>query len=356
MYVVIMGGGSGKRFWPKSREALPKQFLKIAGEKSMLRETFDRAKDLTKEDKIFVVTHKNFVSKTKEDIPQISYDNILAEPDARNTAPCIALSLFYLTTFYPKEDILFIPADHFIKDNRKFAKAVLLAQKRVEKTKGLVIFGIKPRYPETGYGYIKKGKASDKINGKTIFEVKAFVEKPNKKKALQYIKSKNYLWNSGMFLFNADRLENSIKSYLPSVFEKFNNADLSSKEDFKGEKLASLYSGLPSISVDYALIEKESKVDLVECDFDWSDVGNWRALEEIWKSDKNGNVIKGNHFVKDSSRVIADVGEKMFVALGVEDLILIDTKDVVFVCKKDSVDKLKEMLEEMKDKGLKEFL
>ena len=358
MYLVIMCGGSGKRFWPKSREAYPKQFLKIVGEKSLLQETFERAKKLTDHDKIFIVTNSRFKELVLKDLPGIKKENILCEPLAKNTAPCIALSLFYIKKFYPEDQILFMPADHLIKDISKFKKTVNAACERLKKNSGLVIFGIKPRYAETGYGYIKKGDLVEKLDSETVYKTIVFTEKPDGKRALEFVKSGQYLWNSGMFLYTMPKLAMSFKKYLPDLYEKFSKflVEFGENRELDPEKIKKIYSSVESISIDYGLIEKEDDVEVIECSFDWSDVGSWKALEEIWPLDKSKNAIRGKSFTKDSKGIVGDIGNKMLVALGVEDLVLIETDDVIFICKKDSAGKMKEMLEEMKANGLKEFL
>jgi mannose-1-phosphate guanylyltransferase len=356
MYVVIMCGGAGKRFWPKSRESFPKQFLNIAGEESILKDAYRRAKKVTGHDKVFVVTGEKFKSLIKKDLPEIDDANIICEPDSKNTAPCIALSLYYLKNFFGEDDILFIPADHLINDSDDFKKTVMAASMRMKKNSGVAIFGIKPRYAETGYGYIKKGKLIEKIDGKTVTKVLGFTEKPPLNKAGQYLKSGQYLWNSGMFLFSMKKLENSFRKSLPKIYESFSKFDFGDRKSFCSDKIKSLYSKLEPISIDYGIIEKEGEIEVIECTFYWSDIGSWNALEEIWPKDKEGNAVRGKYFAKNSKSLIADTGGKLLVSLGVKDLVLVETDDIIFICNKDSVDKMKDMLDEMKEKGFGKYL
>lgn len=356
MYIVIMGGGAGKRFWPKSRENLPKQFLKILGENSMMRETFNRAVMLTDLEKIFVVTHERFVPKVKEELFEMKPKNIIAEPQSKNTAPCIALSLFYLKKYFPPDNILFLPADHLIADTNEFVELARSAEKRMMSAPGILAFGIKPRYAETGYGYIKKGILLEKASGHPIYEVQAFTEKPDKRKASEYLQRGDYLWNSGIYLFNQKRLAQAFKRHMPKTLDKFANARFDADIWSPSQEIKDIYSSLEPIALEYGIMEKEGGIELMEGNFGWSDVGSWKALEEIWPSDENRNNIKGKYFSKASSGIIADTQDKLLVTLGAEDLVIIDTDDVLFVCKKDMTDKMKEMLDEMKREGLDKYL
>ena len=213
------------------------------------------------------------------------------------------------------ENILFAPADHIVSPDEEFKKTILTSDKRVKDTKGAVIFGVTPRYPETGYGYINKGALAKKVNDTNVFKVKKFVEKPDMNKAKEYVKTGDFLWNSGMFLFSQDRLLSSFKKYLKNIYNSFKNFDFGKSDDFCADKIRSFYSQLEKISIDNGLIEKEEGIELVECTFNWSDVGNWKALEEILPLDKNKNAIKGKHFLKDSKGLIADAGNKIFVSI-----------------------------------------
>lgn len=355
MYIVIMGGGAGKRFWPKSREDNPKQFLNIAGESSMIRSTFLRACKVTSRDRVFVVTHEKFRKRVIDEIEEIDPLNVISEPEARNTAPCIALSLFYIKNFIGNENILFVPADHLIYDDAEFVSTVQSADARVLKTKKAVIFGIKPRYPETGYGYIRKGKEACNIKERSVFEVDRFVEKPDARKAKTYLETGDYFWNSGMFLFHQKKLLESFKELMPKVYRPFKTMDFGKREDFPPSGM-DFYEQLEKVSIDNGIIEKEKGLELIECSFGWSDVGNWKALEEIWPRDEDGNVIRGKSFLESSKGLIADTGKKLLVTIGVSDLIIVESDDALFVCSKDQANKMKGVLDRMGKKGLKDYL
>lgn len=311
VYAVIMAGGSGERFWPRSRRRMPKQFLPIVSKKSMLDETINRLKGVVPEDRIYIVTNKIQTPLVK------GYRNVIAESVSRNTAPCIALSARIIQKRDPEAVMVVLPSDHYISDISKFQDTIKTA---VKMDGVLVTLGIKPAFPHTGYGYIKKGKRL----GNGLYKVSRFTEKPDLKTAKRYVTSGKYYWNSGMFIWRVDTILEEIKKYLP---------DLDSR----------------SISIDYGVMEKTNRAVVLEAGFSWDDVGNWASLDNHKEKDRNGNVLEGDVVVKDvaNSTIITDA--PLVAGIGIRDMIVIATKDAVLICPKDRAEEVKSIVGMLKE-------
>ncbi|MDN5341136.1 MAG: mannose-phosphate guanylyltransferase [Oceanotoga sp.] len=330
MKAIILAGGSGERFWPLSNSKTPKQFLKIFSNKSLLRETFERLNHKLSKDDIFVVTSEKHFINTKNDIPELSENNIILEPIARNTAPACMLA-----TLCAKNDdiVLILPADHYIPDWINFWKTVDLAIKAAEND-SLITFGISPNRPETGYGYIEK---SEEIS-KDIFNVKSFREKPNLDTAIDFLKSNNFLWNSGMFVWKKSVFMNEMKLYNRDMYDKMN--ELNPKNI---EKLRKIMPEVERISIDYALMEKSKNVKCIQSNFTWSDVGNWVSVRELeGYSDKKENIYLFN-----SKNVFIHSNKKVGI-VGLENIVLIETDDGILISKEDSVQNVRNIVEQLK--------
>lgn len=323
IYAVIMAGGSGERFWPKSRRALPKQLLAIVSERSMIEETIARLKELIPKDKIIIVTNK----LQKELIKQkTGCKNIIAEPVSKNTAPCIAVSAMFMD---PDAVMFVLPADQHIKDVRRFKETLIKASGIASKEDVLVTLGIKPRFPHTGFGYIEKGKRL----GGGLFKIKRFTEKPNLKIAKKYCKSGRFLWNSGMFIWKAGTILEEIKKYLPKL------SGLCEKENINN-----IYKKAENISIDYGVMEKTDRAVVLEAGFVWDDVGNWASLDKHCKKDKNKNVTQGKVVVKDVNNSIIVTDSPLISAIGVSNLIIVGTRDAVLVCPKNKAEEVKDIV------------
>lgn len=311
VYAVIMAGGSGERFWPKSRRRLPKQFLPIVSKKSMIEETIGRLKGLVPEDRIYIVTNKIQAPLLK------GYKNVIAEPVSRNTAPCIALAARIIQKRDPEAVMVVLPSDHYISDISKFQDTIKVA---VKMDGVLVTLGIKPTFPHTGYGYIKKGKRL----GNGLYKVSRFTEKPDLKTAKRYVTSGKYFWNSGMFIWRVDTILEEIKKYLP---------DLDSR----------------SISIDYGVMEKTNRAVVLEAGFTWDDVGNWASLDKHKEKDKNGNILQGDVLVKDVNNSIIISEAPLVAGIGIRDMIVVATKDSVLICPKDRAEEVKSIVGMLKE-------
>ena len=339
--MVILAGGSGTRFWPLSRQHRPKQFLKILGERSLLQETLWRVRSICLSRNIFVVTNAIYRKKILQHLSgfKVPNENILLEPEGKNTAPAIAWVTARVHQLNPDAVTVILPSDHFIGNRDAFLKnineAVDLANQGY-----LVTLGIVPDRPETGYGYIKT-KAIN-IKNKKIFKVERFVEKPDPKKAERFLKEKKYLWNSGMFIWRTDTVLNAFHKFLPQICHLFN-----ARSDHAYVK--TIWPKLPSISIDYGILEKARNVVTVPAsEIKWSDVGSWQALWEVLSKDTQGNVFKGDIQFLDCNGNFVWGSKRLIVTIGLKGFIIIDTPDALLVCPRDQSQKIKEIVEELK--------
>ena len=335
---LIMAGGKGTRFWPKSTEDLPKQFLNLIDEKTMIELTYDRLLKVIPKERIFVVTGKKYKSLVSKQLIDLPERNIIIEPEGRNTAPCILLASIYIKQIYEDATIAVLPSDHAIKDTEEFCKILNVAEDYVEnKNKNAIVtIGVTPNRPETGYGYIKFENSKEKV-----IKVEKFVEKPNLEKAKEYLESGRYLWNAGMFIFNVNNMLNELEANYSgyNVLKRLPNID---SENYNRE-LEKIYSECESISIDYAVMEKSKNIYVVPGDFGWDDIGTWMSLERYIKKDENQNILNGNITAYGAKNNIIYSGDKKIVLLDTEDIFCIDTEDVLVIGKRDSICKVHEL-------------
>lgn len=357
---VIIAGGTGSRLWPLSRELYPKQFLVLDGELSMLQATIMRLEDLHCSSPIVVCNeqHRFIVAEQLRKIDKLT-NNILLEPVGRNTAPAVALAALSSVSNNNENDplLLVLAADHTIKNEEKFREAVIAAIPLAESGK-FVTFGIIPTHPETGYGYIRAGESIKSVqqNGQEFcFEVDEFVEKPNLNKAIEYIASKNYYWNSGMFLFKASRYIEELGKLRPDILTACQMAIDKSKSDLDFVRVdVDSFTNCPSESIDYAVMEKIDDAVVVPIDAGWSDVGSWLSLWDISKKDTAGNVHQGNVISHESQNNLVFSESALVATIGIQDMVIIQTKDAILVSPKKNVQDVKKIVEEIKLSGRKE--
>lgn len=353
-YGVIMAGGGGTRFWPLSRKAKPKQFLNLSGKDTMVMDTANRLSLFMNPEDIFIVTGKDFVKSTVEETKTIlKADHILGEPAARNTAACIGYAAMEIIRKYEDGVMCVVPSDHFIKDEEEFQRVMEYAISLATEKDALVTVGIKPTFPSTGYGYIRCNKGNSVYNesqGRHYDEVMEFVEKPDLERAKSYVESGEYAWNSGMFVWKASLILEYFKELLPDIY-----ADLSQIGDVMGtekeqETIERVYPTISKISIDYGIMERAKGVLMVEGDFGWNDVGSFDALEEIYGTDEAGNVKIGNGCTLETEGcIIYNDGKKLIATLGVENLIVAQTDDIVLVCDKSRAQEVKKFPELFKN-------
>ena len=353
---VILSGGAGTRLWPLSRELYPKQLLALTGERTMLQQTALRLEGLSATSPVVVCNeaHRFLVA---EQLRQIRIDprSLVLEPFGRNTAPAIALAAHAALKSVAASDagadpvLLVLPADHVIRDVPTFQKAVRAALPAAEQGK-LVTFGIVPSSPETGYGYIQRGASGDAIGG--AHPIARFVEKPSAEKAAQFLKSGDYYWNSGMFMFRARRYLQELARFAPEIAKVCEAAALAAQSDLDFTRVdAQLFETCPSDSIDYAVMEKTSDALVVPLDAGWSDVGSWAALHDACESDGRGNVARGDVIAEDSNGCYLYSESRLVAVVGLEDHVVIETKDAVLVAPKARVQDVKKLVFRLKEQG-----
>ncbi len=332
LHALIIAGGSGTRFWPQSRRAMPKQFLRLSGgERSLLAETHERI--ATVAEKVWIVCGRAHAALVRTDLPELPAAQILCEPEAKNTAPAIAFALRHIIADDLEATVVVLPADHFVKNDSAFRSAVSRAETAAKKAPVLTL-GIVPERADTGFGYIEHGaKEGD------FFRVKRFVEKPPKEDAERFVKSGNFSWNGGIFVFRADTMQKLFAEHAPQISQALDGYTLGDQPS-----LERAFSASPSISIDYAIMEKAAGVGMVSLDCGWSDVGSWDALPDVAGKDAQGNTLGGSVLALDSKGCIAlghEAGKKL-VLLGVEDLIVVDTKDALLVMRRGEAQRVRE--------------
>ena len=355
--VVIMAGGKGERFWPKSRMNMPKQFLSLTDDgKSMIQHTVERLKGLVDIQNMYIVTNEIYKDLVLEHIPDIPKENIIIEPVAKNTAPCIGLAAIHIAKKNPDSKMIILPSDHLIKFNEIFIDTLKIALDVVEKGDNLATIGITPNYPETGYGYINFTKGESFKDSANIYEVLRFVEKPNLEKAKEYLTSGQYLWNSGMFVWKASTILKNFKEYLPEIYEGLQKIGKSINTGKYEEVLKKEFLNLPSESIDYGIMEKAKNIYVIPGNFGWDDVGSWLSLERINKTNQDGNVITGNVISIKTKNTIIQGSDKLIATIGLEDIVVVDTDDVTLICHKNNTQEVKEVINNLKICNRNEYL
>ena len=352
---VIMAGGTGSRLWPMSRELYPKQLLRLYGQRSMLQETVLRLDDVDAREPVVICNqeHRFLVAEQLRQINKLSH-NIILEPVGRNTAPAIALAALSAIENGDDPILLVLAADHIINNKLAFHQAIKSAFKFALQGR-LVTFGIVPTGPETGYGYIHRGQ-EETLDEQIAYQVSRFVEKPNKETAESYIASGEYYWNSGMFMFRAKKYLEELEKFRPDILDACKAAIQGCKESDEFIKVdRDLFIACPDESVDYAVMEKTTDAVVVGFDADWSDVGSWSALWEVSPKDDKGNVLTGDTFLHNANNCYINTDEKLIAAIGVDDLVIINTKDAVLVVNKDQVQDVKKVVEYLKANHRSEY-
>lgn len=355
-FCVIMAGGIGSRFWPLSRTQRPKQFLDILGTgKSLLQHTFSRLESVIPKENFFVVTSEDYNDLVMEQLPMLKPENILLEPLRRNTAPCIAYANYKINEINPNARILVAPSDHLILMEKEFVEVVEKGLKFVEENDCLLTLGIQPGRPETGYGYIQiNGDKSPIELNKSFRKVKTFTEKPDLKMAEMFIESGDFFWNSGMFFWSLKTIKQSFQQYLPEVDNLFKEGIGLYNTPNEAEFIATTYSGCKNISIDYGIMEKADNVYVLCSDFGWSDLGTWGSLYDKLEKDPQNNAISGkNVFVYDTKNCIVNVpSEKLVIVQGLDDYILVESDNILLVCRKVDEQKIKQFVNDVKiEKG-----
>ena len=362
VYAVILAGGSGSRLWPLSRRDLPKQFLALDGKASLLQTTINRLSPVIDTKSVLIVTQEAH-AKGEAYHALLPYQTLF-EPTGRNTAPAIALAAAYLTACGADPIMVVLPADHIIKDEVRFRAHLNIAIKAAESGK-LITFGIRPTHPDTGFGYIKahrcppldKGGLGGICDMSEIYTVERFTEKPDHATAERFLKEGDYYWNSGMFVWRASVILAEIQQHLPAVYQVIQDiiAESRAAGTFQ-QAVEKHFAAMPSISIDYGVLEKSSRVSLIPCDIGWNDVGSWQAVHEISAHDENGNALQGNVIAVDCKNSLIRAEKRLVAAIGVEDLCVIETADAVLISKSDQTQRVREVVDVLQQRGATEHV
>lgn len=353
LFVVIMAGGVGSRFWPRSKQRKPKQLIRIFGENTMIQDTVERLNGLVSKENIYVITNQIQQERVIEQLTDVPKENVIAEPFGKNTAACIGLASMLIHKKSSDAVTIILPADHLIKDDQEFRDTILKAANFAASSDALLTIGIHPTRPETGYGYIQ---FIDEPVSEGIYKVQTFAEKPNLSTAKRFIESGDFLWNSGMFIWKTESILSEIKIHLPDLYEGLLRIEKAiGTEEFE-QVLTNVYGQLLSISIDYGIMEKSSKVYLTKGDFSWSDVGSWEEVYQLSKKDNEGNSEYGDVYTENTLDSYIFSPRKFTAVLGLENVIVIDTHDALLICNRDNAQDVKNVVDYLKMNNKDELL
>ena len=351
---LIMAGGRGERFWPRSRQNMPKQFLSLTDDgKTMIQLTVERILPLVNMEDIFIVTNRSYKDLVREQLPDLPDENILCEPVGKNTAPCIGLGAVHMAKRYDDAVMMVLPSDHLIKYTSLFLNTLSDACEVAEQGGNLVTLGIAPDCPETGYGYIKF--QPEQTLGRA-FAVERFVEKPDLETAKAYLASEQYLWNSGMFIWKTSTILKNLQTYLPETYRGLYKIGEAIGKPMEEQVLEREFQAFEAESIDYGVMEKAKNIYILSGAFGWDDVGSWLAVSRIKRSNELGNVVEGNVVTVDTRDTIIQGGGKLIAAVGLEDMIVVDSEDALLICEKAHAGDIKKVLENLKICNRREYL
>ncbi len=359
LHAMIMAGGGGTRFWPRSRRARPKQFLAVSGERTLLQLAFDRLEAcLVPPERAWIITGKDYVAETKRQLPALLDDHVVGEPTGRDTAPCIGLGAALIARQDPDAVMLVTPADHIIEPVQEFRRAVHVAEQMATEHPGAIVtFGIAPTFPSEGYGYIEQGQQLAQRQGISVYRVARFVENPKREAAEQMLASGRFAWNSGIFVWRAATVLAGLKEHRPALYDGVQRIADAWATPRRQEVLEREFPTLDKVSIDYAVMEKHKEVLLVQAPYRWDDVGSWLAVERLHAQDAHGNTVLGEHEAVDTKNCVV-VGEagKMIATVGVEDLLIIQDGDSTLVAHRSREADVKKIVEALRQKRQEKYL
>lgn len=356
IHAIVMAGGSGTRFWPQSRRLLPKQLLALAGDRALIRSTVDRVNDWIPQDRTWIVTNSAQVDATRAKLPELRLEQFIIEPCARNTAPCIGLAAVRLLAHDPDATMLVMPADHVIDNTAAFRTAVESAAKLVEQQPdSLVLFGVKPNYPATVFGYIETSSKSDTTSDDAV-RVHAFKEKPNLATAGEYLQQGKYLWNCGIFVWKARRILELLQEYEPDIHQRLTRIQTAKPAEFEAV-ISAEFAAMTSISIDYAVLERADNVCVIPATFDWDDVGSWQAVARRDGANNDGNAVKGPFVgLETKNCIVRTTDDHLIATLGLENCIVVHTPDATLVARADDEEAVRRLVKLIEERGYDRFL
>lgn len=356
-YATILAGGGGTRFWPLSRQELPKQLLNISGHDIMLNDTIARFDGVIPLENTIVVTNRSQAVMLETIMhSSVPKSNILVEPVARNTAASILYAALFIERHYGASLMVVLPSDHYITDERQFRTKLEHACALATQSDRIVTIGIRPTFPATGYGYISFRGEPTMTDPCPVYDVVEFVEKPDFARAQTYVSSGHHLWNSGMFVWKTSVIIESFKRYLPRVYKSMLPISESIGTDREEATINAVYPLIPNISIDYGILERSDEVVVVSGDFGWNDIGSWDALGAIFAPDEFGNIVKANHVGLQTRNSIVYGNGRLIATFGIDGLIIADTDDALLICPKDQAQSVKEIVDLLKGKGMHEYV
>lgn len=360
-YAVVLAGGGGTRLWPKSRNKTPKQFLKLTCDRTMIQLAADRLSKLIPWDRFIVVTNKLYEDEVKAELPKVPVENIISEPAKRDTALAMLVGTLYAKKLDDQAIVINAASDHTLTDEKEYLRVMRAAVKTAKENDYLVTVGITPTYPATGFGYIKIGEDLKKIDhGLSLFKVDSFTEKPNKPTARAFISTNKYFWNANMYVWSAQSLIKAFKKHYTELYELTQELPELNSDEFH-QALPGIYEKSPKISIDYAISEKADNLVLIPGDFGWNDVGNWRIVYDLGTKDLSGNVILSDHDETHTLSINAQnnllhTNGRLIALFGVNDLVIVDTDEILMIAPKDQAQKVKKLVNRLKEENKKEYL
>lgn len=358
VHALVMAGGVGSRFWPRSRSHKPKQFLKLVGDNTLIRQTFDRISPLVPAENTVVITANDYQQMVGDELPELSEHQIVGEVVARNTAPCIALAAVMMRAKDPDAVMVVLPSDHYIRKPDVYLDVLKTAITQAESSGDLITIGIEPTRPETGYGYIQYVPNGNVSLNHPVHLVKTFAEKPDLETAARFIASGDFLWNSGMFVWRADAILKEFEEHLPEMYKEVCEVIPHLGTNQQQKAIDTFYHNCISISIDYGIMEKTDAVHVIPANFGWSDVGSWMAVYELSPKDAAGNVFKTNDYVSINSQncYVETSSDKFLGIVGLQGVSVVETDDAILVCRSDASQDVKKLYDELGKRGKKDML
>lgn len=353
--ILILAGGLGTRLWPSSREHMPKHLLSLTGEHSLLRETYLRIAPLVEPHQVYVATAAAHADQVRDQLPELPPENILVEPMGKGTAPCIGLAALHMRRKNPDAVMASLHADHVILDPEGF-RAALKAAVALAEQGYIATLGITPRWAETGFGYIERGQPVDDAVAMPAYHVIQFTEKPNADRARQFVESGRYYWNSGIFVWKLSRILDDMRHLLPELSAALDEIDCALDSPHACAVLERVWPTIQPITVDVGIMEKARRVAVIPISVGWNDVGSWKAVAEVIPADEDGNVVHGEHIALDTTGTLIWGGKRLVAAIGLRDMIIVDTDDVLLVCPKDRAQDVKALVDMLRKENKRQYL